>query len=42
VGPRRIDHLEEHVGALGVSLTDEELARIAAPKTPRWPARGKD
>ena len=42
VGPRRIDHLEEHVGALGVSLTDEELARIEAPKTPRWPARGKD
>jgi aryl-alcohol dehydrogenase-like predicted oxidoreductase len=42
VGPKRTDHLEEHVGALSVSLTDEEVARIDSPKTPRWPARGKD
>ncbi|WP_435183473.1 aldo/keto reductase [Halobellus sp. EA9] len=42
LGPRRIDHLEENVGALGVDLTDEEMARIEAPKTPRWPAPGKD
>jgi len=42
VGPKRIDHLEEHVGALSLSLTDEEAERIEAPKTPRWPAGGKD
>jgi len=42
VGPRRLDHLEENVGALDVDLTDEELARIEAPITPRWPAPGKD
>mgnify|MGYP000011036788 CR=1 FL=1 len=42
VGAKRIDHLEEHVGALPLSLSDADLARIEAPKTPRWPARGKD
>ena len=42
VGAKRIDHLEEHVGALGLSLSDDDLARIEAPKAPRWPARGKD
>ncbi|MFC4438751.1 MULTISPECIES: aldo/keto reductase [Natrialbaceae] len=42
IGPKSIDHLEENVGALEVSLTDEQLERIEAPKTPRWPAPGKD
>ncbi|WP_200820951.1 aldo/keto reductase [Halobellus limi] len=42
IGPRRLDHLEENVEALAVSLTDEEIERIEAPKTPRWPAPGKD
>jgi aryl-alcohol dehydrogenase-like predicted oxidoreductase len=42
LGPRRIDHLEENVGALAVDLSDGEMARIEAPKTPRWPAPGKD
>jgi aryl-alcohol dehydrogenase-like predicted oxidoreductase len=42
VGPRRMEHLEENVGALDVSLSDDQLARIEAPKTPRWPAPGKD
>jgi aryl-alcohol dehydrogenase-like predicted oxidoreductase len=42
VGPRSVEHLEENVGALDVSLTDDHLARIEAPKTPRWPAPGKD
>jgi aryl-alcohol dehydrogenase-like predicted oxidoreductase len=42
VGPKRIEHLEEYVGALDLSPTDEEVARIEAPKTPRWPAPGKD
>jgi aryl-alcohol dehydrogenase-like predicted oxidoreductase len=42
VGPKRIDHLEEYVGALDLSLSDDTLERIEAPKTPRWPAPGKD
>jgi aryl-alcohol dehydrogenase-like predicted oxidoreductase len=42
LGPRRIDHLEENVGALGVSLSTAEIERIEAPITPRWPAPGKD
>ena len=42
VGPKRLDHLEEYVGALDLSLTDDEVARIEAPVTPRWPGRGKD
>ncbi|MFB6250671.1 MAG: aldo/keto reductase [Halobellus sp.] len=42
IGPRSLDHLEENVGALDVSLSDEDLSRIEAPITPRWPAPGKD
>lgn len=42
IGPKSRDHLEDSLGALEVSLTDEELDRIEAPKTPRWPAPGKD
>jgi aryl-alcohol dehydrogenase-like predicted oxidoreductase len=42
IGPKRLDHLEENVGAIDVSLTDAEIERIDAPKTPRWPAPGKD
>ncbi|MFB6207203.1 MAG: aldo/keto reductase [Haloglomus sp.] len=42
IGPRTHDHLEENLGALGVTLTDDELARIEAPITPRWPAPNKD
>jgi aryl-alcohol dehydrogenase-like predicted oxidoreductase len=42
VGPRRMDHLEESVAALDVSLDPSELQRIEEPITPRWPAPGKD
>ena len=42
IGPRTEEHLEDSLGAVDVSLTDEEVERIAAPKTPRWPAPGKD
>jgi aryl-alcohol dehydrogenase-like predicted oxidoreductase len=42
VGPKRLEHLEDNLGALDVSLSDDELARIEAPATPRWPAPGKD
>jgi aryl-alcohol dehydrogenase-like predicted oxidoreductase len=42
VGPRTLEHLHEQVAALDVSLTDDQVARIAAPISPRWPAPGKD
>ncbi|AKU08701.1 aldo/keto reductase [Haloferax sp. Atlit-6N] len=42
IGPRRLDHLEENVGALDVDLSESDIERIEAPKTPRWPAPGKD
>ncbi len=42
IGPKSQAHLEDSLGALGVSLTDEKLDRIEAPKTPQWPAPGKD
>jgi len=42
IGPRTDDHLADSLAALDVSLSDEEVERIAAPKTPRWPAPGKD
>nr|WP_115796234.1 MULTISPECIES: aldo/keto reductase [Halorussus] len=36
VGPRSLDHLEENVAALDVSLTNEEVERLEAPKDPVW------
>ncbi|MFC4551243.1 MULTISPECIES: aldo/keto reductase [Halorussus] len=36
VGPRSVDHLEENVAALDVSLSDEEIARLEEPKSPTW------
>ncbi|GAB7021128.1 aldo/keto reductase [Halostagnicola bangensis] len=42
IGPRRMAHLEENVGALEISLTDGEIERIEAPKRPVWPPAGKD
>ena len=42
IGPRRIDHLEENVAAVDISLTDAEVERIAQPKFPQWPQEGKD
>ena len=38
IGPKRSEQLQENLGALDLELTPEELERIAAPKTPRWPA----
>lgn len=32
IGPRTLDHLEENAGAIGVSLPDEEIARLEEPK----------
>jgi aryl-alcohol dehydrogenase-like predicted oxidoreductase len=42
VGPRREDHLADNLGALGVSLTDDEMARLEEPIFPQWPVEGKD
>ena len=42
IGPGTMAHLEENVGAVDISLSDEEIERIEAPKTPRWPAPEKD
>jgi aryl-alcohol dehydrogenase-like predicted oxidoreductase len=42
VGPRTSAHLQENLRAVEVALTDEQVERIEAPKTPRWPAPGKD
>ncbi|WP_303659900.1 aldo/keto reductase [Haladaptatus salinisoli] len=36
VGPRTVDHLEENVESIDVSLTDEEIERLESPKSPVW------
>ena len=36
VGPRTVEHLDEQIEALSVSLTEEEIDRLEAPKTPVW------
>jgi aryl-alcohol dehydrogenase-like predicted oxidoreductase len=36
IGPNSIAHLEDSLGALSVSLSDDELRRLEAPKTPTW------
>ena len=42
IGPRRAEHLAENLGALDVSLTDEDIERLEAPLFPQWPVEGKD
>lgn len=42
VGPRTPEQLDDALGALELSPTDEECERIEAPKTPRWPAPEND
>ena len=42
IGPRTEEHLDDALGAVDLSLDAEEVERIAAPKTPRWPAPNKD
>jgi aryl-alcohol dehydrogenase-like predicted oxidoreductase len=36
IGPRSVDHLEENVAALDVSLSEAEMERLEAPKQPTW------
>lgn len=42
VGPRTPEQFDDTLGALAVSLTDDEVDRIEAPNTPRWPPVGRD
>lgn len=37
IGPKTSEQLDDDLGALDVSLTDEQVRRIAAPKRPRYP-----
>jgi len=39
IGPKTVDHLEDSVGALSVSLSNDEVARLEAPKSPAWSER---
>lgn len=36
IGPRTVDHLDEQVAALSVTLSEEDIKRLEAPKTPVW------
>jgi len=36
VGPRTVEHLDDAVGALDVSLSDDDLARLEEPLDPVW------
>ena len=38
IGPKSSEQLQENLGALELTLSEAEVERIAAPKTPRWPA----
>lgn len=38
IGPKTVEQLQDNLGALDVELSGEEIDRIAAPKTPRYPA----
>ncbi|QLG26701.1 aldo/keto reductase [Halorarum halophilum] len=37
IGPKTSEQLDDDLGALDVSLTEEQVLRIAAPKQPRYP-----
>lgn len=36
IGPRSLDHLEENLDSLSVSLSADEMDRLEAPKQPVW------
>ena len=36
IGPRSLEHLEENVESVSVSLSKEEVERLEEPKTPVW------
>jgi 1-deoxyxylulose-5-phosphate synthase len=38
IGPKTIDQLDETVGALVISLSDDEIERLEAPIDPAWRA----
>ncbi len=35
IGPSKIEHLDQAIAAVGIQLTDEEIARLEEPYTPR-------
>jgi aryl-alcohol dehydrogenase-like predicted oxidoreductase len=39
IGPKTVDHLEDSVAALSVSLSSDEITRLEAPKSPTWSER---
>ena len=42
IGPKTVPQLEENVAALGIDLTDEEMARLEAPIDPAWARQAVD
>jgi len=36
IGPQNLDHLDEYLRALDVSLSEDEIARLEEPITPTW------
>ncbi|KXA92870.1 aldo/keto reductase [candidate division MSBL1 archaeon SCGC-AAA259E17] len=36
IGPKSLDHLEENISSIEVSLSQDEIDRLEAPKTPTW------
>ena len=40
VGALKTQHIDDAIAALGVTLTDEEAARLEAPYTPRADTQG--
>lgn len=36
IGPRSLEHLEENAASVSVSLSEAEVERLEAPKTPVW------
>ncbi len=40
VGALKVEHIDDAVAALSITLTDDEAARLAAPYTPRFDGQG--
>lgn len=36
IGPKKLDHLEENVKSIDISLSDEEIEKLESPKDPVW------
>jgi hypothetical protein len=40
VGATKVSHLDDAIVSLALDLTDEEVASLEAPYTPRWDFQG--